>query len=161
MDEHKKLRIKQLVLALALPLAVSGLSAILTHGDMRLFAEVEKPPLAPPMWLFPVAWTLLYMLMGYASYRVLVADATEIRKRRALTVYAVQLAVNFLWPLVFFKFELFLAAFIVLTALWVLAVICMAMFYYICEAAGVLLIPYVLWLSFAAYLNLGIYLLNK
>lgn len=149
-----------LILAIAIPLAIGGLSAILTNDSMELFEAIRKPPLSPPSWVFPVVWTLLYAMMGYASFIVYTSDASKARKRRALIVYAAQLAVNFLWTIVFFNLEMFLAAFIVLTLLWLLILACMVLFYYISNAAGELLIPYILWVSFAAYLNLSIYLLN-
>lgn len=160
MDEHKKARIKLLILAIVIPLAVGGLAAILTAGDMQLFSQLKKPPLSPPGWLFPVAWTILYAMMGYASFIVYTSDVSKARKRRALIVYAAQLAVNFLWPIVFFSGQMYLAAFAVLTLLWLLILACMILFYYISNAAGELLIPYMLWVSYAAYLNLSIYFLN-
>lgn len=160
MDEQKKARRKQLILAIAIPLAVGGLAAICTNDSMRLFEEIRKPPLSPPRWVFPVAWTILYAMMGYASFIITASDASSARKRRALLVYGGQLAVNFLWTIVFFQTQAFLAAFFVLTLLWLLILGCMVLFYFISETAGELLIPYILWVSFAAYLNLSIYLLN-
>ena len=159
--KERKLKLKELIIALAIPLAVGGLSAFLSRGGMTAFEAVRQPPLSPPQWLFPVAWTILYILMGLASYEVYVSDASAPRKDRALTLYATQLAVNFLWPLIFFNLQLYLAAFLVLMLLWLLCALCLLLFYYISDRAGRLLIPYLLWLSFAGYLNLGVYLLNR
>ena len=93
---------KKLLLYLAIPLAVGGLAALLTGGGMGEYAVMNQPPLSPPGWLFPVVWTILYLLMGYASYRVLTTDTVPRLVDRALTLYGAQLAFNFLWPLVFF-----------------------------------------------------------
>lgn len=151
---------KKLLICLAIPLAVGGLAAWLSGGGMADYSAVNQPPLSPPGWLFPVVWTILYLLMGYASYRVLISGADEGQIRRALTLYGAQLALNFLWPLVFFGLDWYLAAFVVLIALWVLIYLTMRAFSEIDEWAGNLLLPYILWVTFAGYLNLGVYLLN-
>ena len=98
--------------------------------------------------------------MGYASYRVLVSGAEPAQIRRALILYGTQLALNFLWPIVFFGFELYLVAFLLLIGLWVLIFLTIRAFSKIDERAGDLLLPYLLWVTFAGYLNLGVYLLN-
>lgn len=151
---------KKLLICLAIPLAVGGLAALLTGGGMGEYGVMNQPPLSPPGWLFPVVWTILYLLMGYASYRVLTSGADANQIRHALTLYGVQLAVNFLWPLVFFGLDWYLAAFVVLIVLWVLIYLTMRAFSEIDDWAGNLLLPYILWVTFAAYLNLGVYLLN-
>ena len=154
-----KINWKRLLLCLAIPLAVGGLGALLA-GGMSDYGAMVKPPLSPPGWLFPVVWTILYLLMGYASYRVLTADASPSQISRALTLYGAQLAINFLWPLVFFGLNWYWAAFAVLIVLWVLIYLTMRAFSEIDEWAGNLLLPYILWVTFAAYLNLGVALLN-
>ena len=157
---NRKIRIKELVLALAIPLAVGGLSAFITRDAMKNFERMRQPPLSPPSWLFPVVWTLLFILMGIASYRIYISSASQPRRERALTVYAIQLAMNFAWTIFFFSLGLYLTAFIWLLILWVLIIACAVLFYYIDRTAGKLLIPYILWTTFAGYLNFGIYLLN-
>lgn len=151
---------KKLLICIAIPLAVGGLSALLTGGTMERFQDLVKPPLSPPGWLFPVVWTILYALMGWASYRILEAEAPEEEKKQALLFYGLQLLVNFIWSPVFFRWELRLTAFFILVALWVLIYITMRKFSAIDETASDLLLPYILWVTFAAYLNLGIFLLN-
>lgn len=141
-------------------MGVGALAALLTRGTMDIYRSYEKPPLAPPGWLFPVVWTALYALMGWASYLVVIAPAGGKEKREALTLYGVQLALNFLWPLVFFRAQKLLAAFLVLITLWVATYMTVRAFARIRELAGDLMLPYLLWVSFAGYLNLGIYLLN-
>lgn len=154
-----KIQWKKLIVCLLIPLAVGGLATLLS-GGMSGYQSFNQPPLSPPGWVFPVVWTILYLLMGYASYRVLVSGAEPEKIRRALTFYGAQLALNFLWPIVFFGFELYLAAFFILIALWVLIFLCMRAFTKIDGKAADLLLPYLLWVTFAGYLNLGVYLLN-
>ncbi len=151
--------IKKLLLALGLPLAVGGLAALLS-GGMGLYRSLNQPPLSPPGWVFPIVWTVLYLLMGYASYRAATSQADPRAIRRALLFYGLQLGVNFLWPILFFRFRLYLTSFIVLVVLWVLLYITMWLFSKLDEKAGDLLIPYLLWVTFAGYLNLGVFLLN-
>ena len=102
----------------------------------------------------------MYLAMGYASFRVYTRESDIGQRRLALILYGLQLFFNFLWPIVFFRFEAFLAAFVVLIALWILIVLTMWQFYKSDERSGDLLIPYLLWVTFAGYLNLGVYLLN-
>jgi tryptophan-rich sensory protein len=156
-----KIQTGKLLAALAIPLATGAFSAFLTRGGMRSFKSVAQPPLSPPAWVFPVVWTLLYLMMGAASYLVLTSTASPARRERALTVYALSLAVNFLWPIVFFTMRFYFAAFLLLLALWVLAAIAALLFSCIDDKAGRLMIPYLVWLSFAAYLNFGVWLLNR
>lgn len=150
---------KKLLIALGIPLAVGGLAALLS-GGMSDYGAMNKPPLSPPGWVFPVVWSILYLLMGYASYRIWTSDAPGTDKRRALLLYGAQLLANFIWPLLFFGGEMFLAALIWLVFLWILIFLTIRAFSKIDERAGDLLIPYILWVTFAAYLNQGIYLLN-
>ena len=154
-----KIQWKKLLISLAIPLGVGVLAGLLT-GGMAQYKELRQPPLAPPGWVFPVVWTILYLLMGYASYRIWVSSTPRREKAEALKLYGAQLAINFLWPLVFFGGKMYLTAFIVLAALWVAIVVTMRRFMKLDETAGDLLIPYLLWVSFAAYLNLGVFLLN-
>jgi len=154
-----KRNIKQLLIALAIPLAVGGLSTLLS-GGMGNYRELEQPPLSPPGWVFPVVWSILYLLMGYGSYRVYTSGKSKDQINKALKLYGTQLFFNFLWPIVFFAFQWYLGAFFVLLALWVLILLTLRAFTAIDETAGDLLIPYLLWVTFAGYLNLGVYFLN-
>ena len=161
MNLKHDIKYKPLAVFLVIPLAVGGLSAFLTRDAMRLFGAVKQPPFSPPEWLFPVVWTILYILMGIASYRVWTAGVSIHRRDRALRIYALDLAFNFLWPIFFFGTELYLFSFFWLFALWLLTLLCVILYRYISEAAGKLMIPYLVWLSFAGYLNLGVWLLNR
>lgn len=147
--------------ALAIPLAVGGLAAYLTQDGMKAFRSVPQPPLSPPSWLFPVVWTILYLMMGAASYLVWSSGASRPRRDRALTVYGLSLAANFLWPIVFFTMRFYFGAFLLLLVLWALVAVAAFLFSHIDDRAGKLMIPYIAWLSFAAYLNLGVWLLNR
>ena len=155
-----KLDKKLLIICIALPLLVGALSALLTRESMMLFASVRKPPLSPPGWLFPVVWTILYALMGIASYLVLASGAPKEEIGKALNVYLYQLLVNFLWSTWFFNFQWYLFAFFWLVLLWVMILVTTVRFYSISKPAGYLMVPYLLWVTFAGYLNLGIALLN-
>ena len=155
-----KINWKKLLISLGIPVGVGAVAALLTGGGMEEYGMMNQPPLSPPGWLFPVVWTILYLLMGYASYRVATSGADSGKIRRALTLYGAQLAVNFLWPLVFFGLGWYLVAFFILILLWVLILLTMRAFSEIDEVAGNLLLPYLLWVTFAGYLNFGVYLLN-
>lgn len=152
--------IKKLLLSLGLPLAVGGLAALLSGGGMAAFGSLNQPPLSPPGWLFPVVWTVLYLLMGYAAYRVWTSGGDPAEVKKALSLYGLQLFVNFLWPIVFFRYQLRLAALFVLIVLWILILMTILAFSRLDEKAGDLLLPYLLWVTFAGYLNLGVFLLN-
>ena len=153
-------KIKALLVNLAIPLAVGGASALLTHESMEFYETVDKPAFAPPGTVFPIVWTILFLLMGVSAYLVWTQYRAPLR-RRALWVYAIQLAVNFVWPLLFFRARAFLAAFVWLLALLVLIAVMIGLFCRIRRAAGLLQIPYLLWSIFAAALNLGVWLLNR
>ena len=152
-----KIQWKNLITCLAIPLAVGSLSALLTQNSMETFNSITKPGLAPPGWLFPVVWTVLYILIGIASYLVLTSGKPN---NYALTVYGIQLVFNFFWSIIFFNLELYLFAFIWLVLLWLLILKTTLLFYQISKPAGYLMVPYLLWVTFAGYLNLSIYLIN-
>lgn len=150
-----------LLICIAIPLIIGSLSALLSGGGMEVFAMVNQPPLAPPAWLFPVVWTLLYTLMGISSYLILTADAPREQKNNAINIYGWQLLVNFLWPTFFFNYQWYLFSFFWLLLLWLLVLLMIWKFKDISWLAAVLNIPYLLWLTFAGYLNFSIWLLNR
>ena len=154
-----KVNLKKLVICLAIPLAVSGLAALLS-GGMKSYRIMNQPPLSPPGWVFPIVWSVLYLMMGYASYRVLTSGAEAGTVRRALTFYAIQLFLNFLWPILFFGFGWYFAAFVLLLVLWAFIYLTMHWFGMADAPAETLLLPYLLWVTFAGYLNLGAALIN-
>ena len=154
-----KIKWKPLLLCLATPLAAGGLGAAL-GGGMGSYTGLNQPPLSPPGWVFPIVWSVLYLLMGYASYRIYTADANREDKRKALVFYGIQLFLNFLWPAIFFGLQWYWAAFVLLLGLWIMVYLTMHLFGLIDDPAENLLIPYLLWLTFAGYLNLGVALMN-
>lgn len=144
----------------ALALGVGALAGFLTSGEMEAFAALNQPPLSPPGWLFPVVWTALYLLMGLSMGLVWRSDAGY-HRRRVLRLWCLQLGMNFLWTLLFFNLRLRMFAFFWLLGLlavvgWMTAEMEQAE-----KTAARLQIPYLLWLVFAGYLNLGVYLLNR
>lgn len=154
-------KIKPYIISIALALGVGGLSAFLTSDSMDFYKTVNKPALAPPGWLFPIVWTILFILMGISAALVYTdRSVSEKKKNEALTVYAIQLGFNFFWTLIFFNLRAFLFAFIWIIVLWILIIIMIVEFYRIRKLAGYLQIPYLLWVTFAAYLNFMIYILN-
>lgn len=155
-------KIKPYIISVAIALGVGALAALLTRESMNIYEEINTPPLSPPGFLFPVVWTVLYILMGISSARVYVKGKEDgVSVSSALRVYALQLAVNFFWSLIFFNMRAFLFAFIWLLFLWVLIIIMIRKFYEIDKLSAYLQIPYFLWVTFAAYLNLAIFLLNR
>ncbi len=149
---------KSLIVNLAIPLAVGGISALITSDGFKNYAAVNKPMLSPPAVVFPIVWTILYILMGISSY--LVYERKDHDNKRALIFYAIQLFFNFMWPIFFFGFEAYLFSFIWLVLLWLFELATLISFYRTNKTAGLLQIPYQLWLTFAGYLNLAVYLLN-
>ncbi len=148
---------KKLILCLIIPLAVGGLSAFLTKDGMEIFKTLNKPPLSPPGKLFPFVWTILYIMMGFASYIVLVSKKPN---TLGLIAYGVQLFFNFFWSIIFFNKQMYLFSFIWLVVMWLLILAATVLFYRNTKLAGYLMIPYLLWVTFAGYLNFGIYFLN-
>ncbi len=149
-----------LIKCIAIPLFVGGLSAFLSGSGMEAFGLLKKPPFSPPGFIFPLVWTILYILMGIASWLIWTSGAEKQDIYYALMVYGRQLFVNFFWPVFFFKLEWYLFAFVWLLLLWALILANILVFYRINKTAAYLLIPYLVWVTFAGYLNLGIWYLN-
>ena len=158
--DTKKKRILLLVALILIPLLVGIFSAFLTAEDMKLYGTLADPPLAPPAWLFPIVWTVLYGMMGAASYLVAVSGAEEGEKRTALTFYAAQLAMNLFWSTLFFTYQRYLVALIWLLLMWVLILVCAIRFFRIRRAAGIMMGVLFVWTTFAAYLNLAYYMMS-
>lgn len=150
----KKIQWKPLLVSLVISLGTGAIGGLLTSGSMEKYSRMYQPPLAPPGWVFPVVWTILYLLMGVAAY--LVYRTNSEKKYAALKLYAVQLLVNLGWPLLFFGLGAYLLAFTWLALLWYLVWMTIKQFYKINQTAGKLMLPYLLWVTFAGYLNLSI-----
>ncbi len=141
-----------LLVSLLISLGTGGIAGFLTFGSMAQYQEMYYPPFSPPGWVFPVVWLFLYTLMGIASYRIYLKNP----KAEALKLYLIQLAVNFFWPVFFFNLGWQLFAAVWLLVLWYLVFVMIKEFARIDEGAARLMIPYLVWLTFAAYLNIVI-----
>ncbi|MBQ2827134.1 MAG: tryptophan-rich sensory protein [Clostridia bacterium] len=162
MPEKKKNTVLTYVIAIAIPLAVGILSALLTRGNMDVYQRVVTPPLSPPSILFPIVWTVLYLLMGISSAVVWQKKDTDpTAADRALSYYAASLAFNFAWSIIFFNFGKYLFAFLWLICLLYLIVRTVLLYRRISPVAAYLQIPYIVWVIFAGYLNFGIWVLNR
>ena len=140
---------------------VGALSGWLTREGIKRYAsEAIKPPLAPPGPLFPVVWAVLYLLMGIGAARVYRTPASNARSR-ALGVFLLQLGVNFFWSIIFFNLQNYGFALLWLLLLWALVLWMIVLFWRVDRLAGLMQIPYLVWLSFAAYLNYGVWMLNR
>lgn len=146
-------------ISILISVGVGTLSAFFTMNSMEIYKELEKPPLSPPGFLFPIVWTILYVLMGIAAYLIYRSNSPD--RGKALLLYGVQLLVNGLWPVLFFDRQMYLLAFLWLLLLWGLILLTILRFCAINKCAAYLLLPYLIWVTFAGYLNLGVYLLNR
>ena len=146
-----------LIISILIPIAVGTLSALFS-GRMSLYSQINKPSLSPPGFIFPIVWIILYILMGISSYLVYKSDNPN--KKNALKTYAIQLFFNFWWSIIFFRFSLYLFAFLWLLVMIALITIMIYKFYKIKPLSSYLQIPYLLWCLFAAYLNFMIYRMN-
>ena len=155
-----KINYKLLILCIVLPLTVGSLAGFITKDSMETFNMLNKPALSPPGIVFPIVWTILYILMGISSYLVLTSGYVNNKIKEALVYYGLQLLFNFFWSIWFFSFGWYLFAFIWLLLLWVLIFNTIASFYDINKTAAYLISPYLLWVTFAGYLNFSIYLMN-
>lgn len=150
----------QFIISILIPLAVGRFAGFLTENSFTVYENLVQPAFAPAPWVFPIVWTILYVLMGIASYKIYQSNVAKEDKKRALTFYAVQLVVNFIWPIVFFRFGNYQAAFFVLLVLIALVILTILQFSKINKTAAWIMIPYLLWIVFAGILNFSIWMLN-
>ena len=151
-------RYKPILLQVVIALLAGGLASLLGGDTAPLYERLVSPPLAPPGWVFPVVWSILYVLMGVAAG--LVVKSQDVDSRQALALYYLQLGLNVLWPLVFFRFEWITMAAVWLLLLTVAVYTTWMRFRAINKVAGWLLVPYLAWCLFALYLNIGLAVLN-
>lgn len=148
------------IISIVLALAVGLISALLSVRGMEYYEESAiKPPLTPPGWVFSIVWTILYALMGFSSAKIW-QSPESVHRSKGLNLYVAQLIVNFFWSLIFFNLRAYAAAFVWLIALWILVFLMLRQFAKIDKTAAFLQIPYLSWLTFAAYLNIGVWVLN-
>ncbi len=152
-----KIQIKPLLFSILIPLFLGSFVGFLT-APFNNYYEISLPSFAPPGILFPIVWTILYILMGISSYLIIISCDND--KNNALFIYGTQLLINLLWSFIFFVFRFYLLSFIwILLLIW-FVVIMIKSFYNISKISAYLQIPYLLWLIFAAFLNLAVYLIN-
>ena len=147
-----------LIVCIAIPFVVGAIASLLTRDGMISFNFMNKPPLSPPAWLFPVAWSILYILMGIASFFIVISSHES--SATGLVLYIVQLAFNFVWSLIFFRFEAYTFSAIWLAMLIALIVALIINTSEYSRPAMYMLIPYAAWCCFAMYLNIGIAIMN-
>ncbi len=156
----KKNNIVDLLIYIISAETVGVLSALLSGGFDGFYDSYTKPPLLPPSFVFPVVWTILYALMGISAYLVHSSEAEENAKKQALTIYWVQLAVNFSWSIIFFRFEQLWVAAAAALVLFILIFAMVLSFRKMRPVAGYINIPYLIWAAFASYLSIAVAVLN-
>ena len=162
---EKNNRIKEKILVYGISILISTgvglLSALATRGNMDIYAELNTPPLSPPAVLFPIVWSILYVLMGISAGIIFERRGEAgMLANSALFVYLGSLVVNFAWSIIFFNFNVFLLALAWLILLFSMIIRTIILYFLIDRTAAILQLPYALWVAFAGYLNLGIWLLN-
>lgn len=151
---------KSLIIAILIPLLGGIIISLITRGGINNYTEnLIKPVFAPPKILFPIVWTILYILMGYSSY--LIYESMSEYKNTCLLLYGLQLFLNFIWPIIFFNLEARLFAFLFIILLDIVVALMIYCFYGINKKAGIINIPYLIWLIFASILNFSVYILNR
>ncbi|MDW7672197.1 MAG: TspO/MBR family protein [Bacillota bacterium] len=130
-------------------------------NSYQVYQELIKPPLSPPGWIFGPVWTLLYTMMGIACFRIITTGFDRTEVQRAVFIFIFQLGLNFLWPYLYFTLGLRGAAFAEIILLWAMIILCIWLFFAIDTMAGWLMVPYLCWVSFAAYLNGATWYLNR
>ncbi len=148
---------KNLIISILIPIVLGFLGSLIGNVSSG-FDGIIKPDFTPPAVVFPIAWTILYILMGISSY--LIFESNDMNKDKALFIYGVQLIINSLWSFFFFNLKWFLFSFFLVLVILILVIIMILRFYKINKLSAYLQIPYVLWLCFAAVLNFNVFLLN-
>jgi len=156
----KPINLKRLIIAILIPEAVGAASALLTGNIGETYRSYNQPPLSPPGWVFPVVWTILFALMGTGAARIYLTPPSKARSL-GLNLFIAQLVVNFFWSPIFFNAQAFGFAFFWLLLLWGLVFAMILAFRKADPLAAKLQIPYLIWLTFAAYLNFGVWYLNS
>lgn len=144
------------ILLIVTPLLIGLLSSFLTKDMMAQYGTMSKPPLSPPTIVFPIAWTILYVLMGISAAMIYTKGGASNYRSIGLTLHIVQLILNFFWSLIFFNMKQYTVSFIWLVILWLVVFSMMLNYKKISNTAFFLNIPYIVWLTFAGYLNLAV-----
>jgi translocator protein len=150
----------KLILSIVLAELVGVISSFFGMSNESMYIKINRPFFSPPGWIFPIVWTILFLLMGIAAYRVWVKGSQGEDVKKSLVLYAIQLALNFIWPIIFFRLKLYGLAFFELLILLVFIVMTTFEFKKVDQIAGYLMIPYIAWVVFAGILNYAIWILN-
>jgi len=153
-------KVGKLITSILLPLIIGFLASFFTQSSVNTwYKTIDKPVFNPPDWVFAPVWTLLYILIGIAFYLVWEKNF-GLNKKKVLTIYFLQLFLNFLWSLLFFGLKSPILSLIEIIILWILIFMNIKVFYKVTKPAGYLLIPYLIWVSFALILNFSIVIIN-
>lgn len=152
------MNIKKLISYIVITLLIGSFFTLFIMDSFNIYNTIDKPFLSPNKIVFPIVWSVLYILMGISLY--IVSESKYLNKDKSYLLYILQLLVNSVWPLFFFKFRLFFVSFLIVLLLIYLVIKLILEFYKINKLAAYLQIPYLLWLIFASYLSLGVFLLN-
>ena len=149
-----------LLINLVIPLFIGAFSSYLSMDTFAIYLNLNKPPFSPPGSIFPIVWTILYILMGIATFLIINKRLDRKITTKLISVYALSLLVNFMWSIIFFRYNAYLFAFVWLIILWLLILTLIIMYFKYSKPAALLLVPYLFWVTFAGYLNYMTYLLN-
>lgn len=158
-DAMKIQKYKPFIISIVVTLLLAGIGGIITKNGMPAYELIEKPALTPPSILFPIVWTILYILMAIGA--AIIWKSGSPKRDNAICLYVIQLVFNVLWSFFFFGLQAYLFSFIWIVILWLLIIAMIISFSKISRGAAIIQIPYLLWVSFAAYLNYSIWILNK
>ena len=151
----------KLLISLVACVGAGAIGSLFTRGSVSTwYALLQKPTFSPPNWVYAPVWFLLYILMGISAYLVWRVGISQFHVREGLVIFLVQLILNTFWSFAFFGLKSTIAGLIVIVPLWTAILLTIINFYRISRTASFLLIPYILWVSFATALNFAIYLLN-
>lgn len=156
----KIINLRKLVLSFIIPFGVAFFAGVLTHNSMEVYHELALPPFSPPSRVFPIAWSILYFLMGLSLYGVSNSLERQQKKSLGYMIFGLQLFFNFAWTILFFVFGAYTFSAVWLSVLIAMIIMNIFIFYKISKPSAYMLIPYVLWCLFALYLNIGIAILN-
>ncbi|MDE5764556.1 MAG: tryptophan-rich sensory protein [Ruminococcus sp.] len=156
----KKRSVNKLIFYIVSAEAVGFLSAVFSGGFNDFYLSREKPPLLPPAWVFPLVWIILYAVMGFSAGLIQNSDSEGYEKKQALRLYWIQLFVNFLWSIFFFRFEALTMASVTVIILFILILMMIYLFRKIIPLSGNINIPYLVWTAFATYLTIYISIQN-
>ena len=160
--DKKRIRFMTLIVSIGIPLLIGGITSVLIPNMNLIYGNLVKPIFSPPPIVFPVVWTILYILMGIASYKVYILKYENVDVSSALFVYYIQLLLNFLWTFIFFGFRLYGLSFVELIFLVIFVILTIIRFYKKAgKKAALLLLPYLIWLIYAGVLNFFIWMLNE